>query len=140
MPSLPNYEKNFVFYLVGKVDLTQLKTSCPTCHFIASHGVEHFTKFFDLCLAVSRLATKAVKLFIVVIDDVLANGSQQAFLLANFMLTAALHIERIDLRHIFFLRMTTMMPPLCKCCNTAKHNDCHYDDGHEHGKSFQKFG
>ena len=86
-----NDEEQFVFQLVRKFDTPKLQAAAPSCHFLLFHGKHDFAEFINFLIAVFIGLTtfEAVQFFVIVIFDLFADGSQQTFLLADLMLSAA---------------------------------------------------
>ena len=133
------YDKEkFVFQFVGQFDAAELQAPAPSCHVDFLHGVQDVAELFDFLfrISVGRMSLEAVQFLVVVVFYLFAYGSQQTFLFANLMLSAAFTVYCYDGRS--FLQLSTvyflLYVPVVEISGNQSEEDhsCQYDDKYPH--------
>jgi hypothetical protein len=102
-PSLSDNQEKLILQFVGQFDEAELEATAPSGHLIILAREHHFAELFHFLIGVFIRGTPAesVEFFIVVILHTLAYSSQEAVLLASFVLATTLLIN-LHYRRNFF--------------------------------------
>ena len=96
-------EKDLVLQVVRQSNSAELQAAYPSGYVFGLHGVEHVAELFFLLgrIGVAGRADVLVQFFVVVVFYILADGSQEAFLFAHFVLSATFRVHLHGFGHSF---------------------------------------